>query len=802
MQRPTSPMKIIWLFILGILFFLSAMVPARAADGVSLLAMDKQEDPYHTRIYLHTSAVPTFHVTSSGQRVDVTLNGAGMARGLHKLPEDETVVKILLAQKQRDLMVSILLRRPPRQVIAESREHLPGMVLDLYWEESDAARPAIAFRIAGMPPRKEGRSASDQERKSPWEDDWKRFFSAYRSDWTLNLPLRYTLSPLPPLVSDRHSSVWPLQALATAGRFSNLLEAGDGMSGLTAKQAYQRDLLMAEAQLQSGALAAGLARLEQLRDQHGRDDIRVEYLTAYAQARLGQPVVGLVTLVAVLPKAADNKLFLPALHLLCAETSLAAGRDKEALPYLDADHVAWPQPLRDLATLRRADALAGTGDRPAAVALYRDLAGPGGLLDHHLFSADRAAFSAFRDGDYAFAATLYRRLIGLTDGLPGHDLILFAAGASAFQSRDPGWGVIGLERAALDSPGSEGSDRARLRLIDHQVLAGDDLKLDRAAADYGALAGESRFLAVREESFFKQALAHYLLADYRTSSEELMTFRRDFHSSNLRQEADLLLARQIPLVVHDLLAEQSDLEAVVLVEKNRSLLLSSGFDRAFLEDLAGAYSRLGLHERAARVLLYLLDRIQDPGQRESLFLPLATSYFKRGEYRQVDDYASRYLAAYPRGEDAGALLQLLLESLKQQSRDDELLRWLKKPGRPSSVAIETSAAWNYWRLGDLAATAESLEKIRKMGAELQVKEMALLAETDFQLGRSAAAETIYRQLFKDAEYGVQARYRTAQLLLKRQQRKPAADLLSKLIHENGDSRWAKLARDLLIQVKR
>ncbi len=801
MQRPTSPMKIIWLLVLGVLFFLSALLPANAATAVSLLKMDKQENPYHTRIQLNTSTVPEFSMTSSGQRVDVTLKDAKVGKTLHELPEDETVVKIMLAQKHRDLMVSILLRRPPKQVVAESRDNPPGVVLDLYWEESDVARPAVAFRIAGMPPRKAGAKAAAHQQRSPWEEDWMQFFSAYRSDWHFKLPLSYTLPPLAPLVTDRQNPVWALQTLADEGRFLSLLDASEGLNDLSEAQTYQRDQLVAEAQLRSGALAAGLARLERLRNRYGSDNLRVEYLTAYAQAGQGQPVVGQLTLAAVVPKAGGNRAMLPLLQLLNAEMALAAGRDKEALPHLDA--VAfWPDRLQDIAGLRRADALAGTGDLGKAVALYRELAEVGGLFEHYLFSCSRAASSAFRHGDYEFATTLYRRLIELTDGLPGHDLVLFGAGVSAYESGDLTWGMIGLERAALDSPGSEGSDRARLRLIDHQVVSGGELELAKAAGEYGRLARASRYRAVREEGYFKQALAHYLLEDYRASVDELMTFRRDFFSSALRHDAELLLTRQIPRVVRQLMEQQNDLEAVVLVEKNRSLLLGNRLDRDFLEDLAGAFGRLGLYDRAARVLLYLFDRIEDPDQKEHLYLPLARSYFKRGEYRQVSDYASRYLETYPEGGDAGALLDLLLDALKEQGRDDELLQWLKKSERPSSAELETRAAWDFWRLGDLDGVVAALEKVLNTETGLQVKEMALLAEAAFQTGRSETAEACYRQLLEDPEYGPQAHYRTAQLLLKRHRKNQAAALLRKLVDENDESLWAKLARDLLTQVKR
>ena len=97
---------------------------------------------------------------------------------------------------------------------------------------------------------------------------------------------------------------------------------------------------------------------------------------------------------------------------------------------------------------------------------------------------------------------------------------------------------------------------------------------------------------------------------------------------------------------------------------------------------------------------------------------------------------------------------------------------------------------------------ESLERASSSGESLQVKEMALLGEAYYQLQQNSAAKKIYRQLHDDPDFGVQARYRTAQILLRQQQRKAGLNLLSRVVETDGNSSWGKLAQDLLIQEKR
>ena len=229
--------------------------------------------------------------------------------------------------------------------------------------------------------------------------------------------------------------------------------------------------------------------------------------------------------------------------------------------------------------LRRADALAGLGDMQAASEIYTDLAEEPGLFEHYLFSFNRAAFNAFKLQNYEFSYHLYRQLADLALELPGSDLVLYASGAAALESGDLGWGLVGLQRATLDRPGSEGGDRAELLMIDLKVNNDGDMALLDAADAYGDLARRSNSRAVREEAYFKQALAHYLLGENVQSVDELMTFNRDFRSSALRREAELLLAKQLPGLIRSLIDEQDDLKAVVLVEQNRKLLLNDKLGR-------------------------------------------------------------------------------------------------------------------------------------------------------------------------------------------------------------------------------
>ncbi len=437
-----------------------------------------------------------------------------------------------------------------------------------------------------------------------------------------------------------------------------------------------------------------------------------------------------------------------------------------------------------------------------AIAIYRELIAEPGLFDFYRFSRNRAGFSAFRNGDYKFSSTVYKQFMDPFEEEPGDDLLLFATGISAYESGDMGWGMIGLERVTLDRPETEGGDRGMLRLIDHKLVNGGEFELSQAVSEYGKLGVRSQFYPVREEGRFKSALALFLLGDHEESVKQLMQFRREFRSSPLLREADALVLEQLPTVIHELLLAKNDLQAVVLAEQNRRLLLRSGFDKEFLGDLATAFGRLGLYERSSRVLLYLLDRTAGKTEQQHVYLPLTQSYIKRQEYQLASKYARTYLEKYPQGDDAGTLFGILLDAFVRDGNNEELLAWLQRKNRPSSTALEIRAAHIYWQQGDMQRVIESLEKIYQTGEILQVKEMALLAEAYYQVQKNKAAEKIYRKLYDEPSYGVQSRYRTAQILLRQGQRKDAIALLKQVVESSSETRWGKLAQDLLIEETR
>ena len=202
---------------LACLVLLALAVTTVGANQVSLTRMEKEEAPDLTKIILFFSAAPKFVIDHSAHRLDLLLYETQVSPKLRRLPEDETVMKILLAKKNSDLLASLLLRRPPVHVQAEARRDPARIEVNIRWQEDQGSRPAVAFRIAGMPPRKAGRAARDLAGQSPWKDRWPAFFREYSTDWSLQLPLSYSMPRLPPLTARPGPGLSPALVTPSSG---------------------------------------------------------------------------------------------------------------------------------------------------------------------------------------------------------------------------------------------------------------------------------------------------------------------------------------------------------------------------------------------------------------------------------------------------------------------------------------------------------------------------------------------------------------------------------------------------------
>jgi tetratricopeptide (TPR) repeat protein len=784
--------------ILPLLLLAAMLLPARAAEPVKLKAMTQQDDLAGTMVWFQLSSAPTYRMASSGQRIDLFFADTTVTPDLRLLPEDGRIVKVLLAQMRGELMVSLLLRQVPAQVTTVSDKTSATVQLEIFWEKETSERPSIAFRISGLPTRQENSAVSVPRRTSEYSGQWQTFFDRYQSPFTVGVSPGYSLPELPPPPPDLFPSghITLLEKVAQGDWPGALSELGPLASPDDAGLPFQ--LLRAEGLLRTGQARQALAILDNFSPGALLPGLkeRAAYLHSLALARCDAPYRAKNRLaeISARPVSAD---FRPYYLLLQGEIALITGDFDQALQFFATTQVVFPEPLQTLRNLRMADALTELRRSQEALETYRVLLEKNAWPKNKAYSLNQAATAFFLGEKWNLAIQAYRQLADTLTVKPARGQATYAMALATYRSGDIEGALKILWQIRETFPGTESDHRARLKLLDHGVLSGKEHRLPPAIAGYDAIAAKSPNRILREEAKFKYCLALHLNGEQGRAIEALDKFRRDFAGGPLRNEAESLMAEILPPMIEKLIGGGQDLEALVLVEKNRDLLLHQDSTWPFLPSLAQAFSRLGLFGRGCKVYLYLLEQSENRPDAGRYYLPLVSLYFDMDEPEMVEKYSQRYLVKYPRGEDLNQIFLMRLKALRKLNRPEQAAELLKERNRPTDNQIELMAARIFWDLGDYDRVISSANRLGEKGQAIPPEGLLLLAEAMRRLGRGQNALPLYQVLADDGTFGDQATFRCGEIRLADGQRAEALNLFRQLVEKGKDPLWQKLAGDAL-----
>jgi len=402
-----------------------------------------------------------------------------------------------------------------------------------------------------------------------------------------------------------------------------------------------------------------------------------------------------------------------------------------------------------------------------------------------------------------------------------------------------------LEDVIKKFPDSEGSFRARIKLNDLFVLAGlengkfqpnglvarrtpkssspgngtvkeqagntatsspqagdtskqEDFPRFDPALEYADIAAKASLRALREEAAFKQALSYYFTAEYEKSVELLQDFIRINKSGQLINEAEALLVELLPVVVKDKIDNKDYVDALVLAEQNRAILIDGKVKGDFLAELGLAFTRLCFWNRAIRVYLYLMDIAKDKKEEETVYLPLVQAYYEKNDLAQVEEYCHRYLADFPDGQDRAAIMHRLISALYNNGRTDEALCLLKEKDQPQSPEIQALAGRIFYEAGDYQMAEHHLARLMTSGLnDVEPEAIMMRAEALFRSGSDLAALPLYRHLEQFAAFADQAVYRIAQVHMTADDRSAGLKLLRTLVEKAKSPLWRRMATETL-----
>jgi tetratricopeptide (TPR) repeat protein len=788
-------------------FLLLGVFDAMAAEKATLLKISKKEGLEKIRIFLEFSALPAYRVKTSGQRIDLIFPDTTFDSAFKSLPEDGTIVKSLLKSENKEIVVSLLLRRPPQQVDASVVKGSSQLVLDIFWENRmSTARPAITNQVAGVTAVHRNRVSASRSVASAYSGQWETFFTGYEVPVKMAVPLRYSLPPFPcrALFHFDDEGRIPPDVVWLGEK-----EAWDEISSILHKaiaempEGEKRDrllLIQGEVLVRSGAFDEALNVLKRLIDKHPGSNVGecARYLVVNALAAFGDPYAAAYELSLKKQKPAIESSLTPYFHLLQAEIALATEQHDEALKSLTKGDATYSGSAEDLHLLRLADVWAASGQEKKAFEAYRKLQERPGFFKEHPFSLAGFAGVLYRCGEYRTAAERYKDLAVILGGQPEQDLAFFAAAMGQLKSGDTKLASLLLKNITETFPGTEGDLRARLKVNDLEVLSGKEGEGLKVAINYGEIAGMAPLRELREEAAFKQALTLHFKGEDLRSVQSLQVFLRDYGRGRLCNDAEALLVELLPKVIKDLIEEEGYLQVLVLVEKNRELFANGKLSRNFLSDLGRTFVSLGFLDRAARVYLYMLDFSKDKAGEEEIYLPLVQILHDIGESGLVEDYVDRYFARFPSGKDRSRLYYLWVSSLKRNGRSEEAAGLLSAKGRPESRELNVLAGHVYWDLGKYDEVDRYLAKVMDKDLQNAVpEEVFLRAEALLKGGKERRALPFYQHLVEDSSFSDQAAYRCAQIYLSTGKSDEALKLLQSLAEKGNNPLWRKMAEETL-----
>lgn len=786
---------------LSCLLFFGLAQQVMAGTAPLLNRMTKEDSLASSRVLLDFSTLPEYRIEPSGQRIDLFFSDASAAPTLHLLPEDDKIVKILLARSQKELMVSLLLRQIPANVTVAANQATTTVELELFWQEAGGSRPAIAFRISGLPSRQSSTSSSQSMIKSKFRGQWQKFFSEYQTPLLMDLPLKISLPILPRFGFEEASPSFaailnafenrdPQKALALLQKISPADLSPDGLQ--------KKHLLQAEALLRGGSAQQSLIILESVpeKDLSAKLRQRIGYLHNLALALTGDHY-GAMAWHADLEKLFGEGPYRHPFQLLQAEIALLNDNGQLALKKLLWKNSRWPKDLRSIRQLRIADAQVATGQSREALAHYKKLIKNSQLPTDDLYSFQQAAKALFDNQQWEQAHLLYQRLSTLLHKADATSQALFLSSLATYHNGDQQSAMLQFRLLREDFTGTSGDLRAWMKMLDHGLATMEERHLLQGLRDYPAILSLTSDRQLREEIIFKLGVTLHLHGEPLRAIETLGKFRRNFASSPLRAEAEALMAEILPPELENLISKGEDLEAVILLEKYRELLIRGDGKWPFLPKLAKAFTRLGLFDRGCRVYLYLMDHAKSDEDAEFFYLPLTSLYYDRDEYALADKYSTAYLKQYPKGADRTALFLLRLRALYKLARFEEAAELLQKKQYPRSTEIELLATQIYWELGDYNKVIDFANRLGDRGEAIPPSGLLLEAEALRRLGHAKQALPLYEVLAEEGTFGDQATYRCGQILLAKGERAKALKLFQNLVEKGKNALWQQLASDFI-----
>ncbi len=792
------------IFLATLLLLLPLQVRAHAT--AVLQKVTSTGEKARLQIFLRLSTLPGHILDTTGRRVDLVLKDTVAAADFTPLPGDDRMIKMIVRKKAADTVLSFYFRYPPQNVTVDENRETGSLMLDiLTGNPFSAAYPDLSSRLKGVTLLHRNEvDYTNPVNLSPYAGRWRALFREYETPVTIRPAVRLTLPPFPLavyLAPRTAAAKWltpEVMALA-GGKKWELIYREVRQQLETEKNNDRRNRLLltyAEALVRAGEYEEPYQLLQQIVLSY--PDTRLarfaRLLFIYLQAEKEDAFLASVELDSLVHKLGDANPFAAYTTILQAELAIQTDRYKDAKTFLGRDDIAYSGRAELLRLLRQADTAYGRGRMIRALVAYLQLARRSDIIRSHPRSLANFSDTLYTHQRYGDAARQYQRLSDLLADHRLRDLALFRLAMSQLRSGSRPRQVMPLLLQIQGAyPDTEGAFRASLKQTDLQYLAGS-LSSEKAARAYHRVSEKGNRIELREEGAVKEAVVYALAGDNQRAIALAMVILRDFQSGRLRVTTQALVIERLPRVLKKLISKGQYVKALVLAKQNREYFARGWLKTDLLYDLARAYSRLGVYDRAVRTYQYIFD-VSDGAEREKVYLPLLKALFEEDRYDLVEDYADRFFFRYPDSPDAPRVFLYRLRALRSSGRLDLAARLLDRKDRPSSRKIDLVAASIYADLGRWQDVIRILSRPEMAAATAGGEHAYELAEAYFQTGKYDRARPIYERLQQEDNFRELAMFRLARIDLQRGRKKQALNEFRQLAEKGKDPLWIKLAKE-------
>ncbi len=770
-----------------------------ASANTTLIRVDERKVNNHIVLTFLFDLTPAYTVRQSGKRIDLILKKTIVGdSALHFSPNGD-IVKFLPLVDTDQASLSFFLRYQPRQAkISAGKDN--SLILDIGLGES---RPHTDIVSDLQRPPSNGKTspAGNPLTLSPYAHDWRLFFHRYESRVTIKVPVQFTLPPfpliklLPPeMEKNLHLIPTQLNELASTGQWNAMEPQVEALLSRETDIEKKKKLALTygEVLVRAGNFSGAYKQLYLLEHSYPKQPLHLfsGFLLARLQAEFEDPNLADYSLKELAPSLQNDSPLAPYFLLLQIETALATHQMSRMKSLLDRDDIPYPADLEKIKELRQADYWYTDGNQIKAYVRYKLLNDPN-LIDDHYYSLNSYCDTLYQQKHFQEAAKCYQKLANHVTDKGQLGMVDYRKAMSELHFKSDYDMMTDFSTLADAFPDSDAGYKAAIKRNDIRFLTKKNWEAETSRS-YATIAAKAVNRETSEEAAFKEALVYKLIGKNEKSIDLLMRFLRDYRSGDLIETAQALLLDLLPGELQRLIQEKKYVEALVLAKKNDMFFRKKWLDIKLLADIALAYQNLGLFSEAKDTYLYLMD-IEGEKAEKRYYLPLIQALYHQGEYGSVETYATSYEHTFPDGEDAGQILLLHLQALKNENKIDQAISLLPSP-LPDSHDLRRLAASIYFQHNDFEDVIRTLTPLESKDQSLPAFTRFILAESLYKQKAYDKAAEIYSTLQDTDPFQDQALFELADIALKKGQKEKAVKLLQKIVDKGKDPLWKNLAQ--------